>query len=402
MKRKLFWGATGVVAYTYAIFPLIVVVRARLRPRPHGSDDITPPVSLVVAARNEAGVIGAKLDNLLALDYPAEHLEIVIASDGSDDGSDEVVQAYAERGVRLLSRPREGKAPALNAAVAVSSGEILVFSDANSMYAPDALRALVRPFADPAVGGVAGDQRYVSAGAVGSIGAGELRYWDFDRILKEAESRAGNVISATGAIYAVRRALFSAVPEGVTDDFATSTAVIVQGARLVFAPDAVAYEPVAVSVGLELDRKVRVMTRGLRGVVVRRELLDPRRHGFYALQLFSHKVLRRMMVFPLILIAVTSPLLRRRAPVYRVVTFAQALFYAAGATGMLLADRPLGRRKPFVLAAFFCFVNLASLQATWNVVRGRRIDRWEPRRATAPVAPAPDARPAGRALSDAR
>jgi cellulose synthase/poly-beta-1,6-N-acetylglucosamine synthase-like glycosyltransferase len=380
VRRLFFWSAAGLLAYTYVLFPLLVLLRAALRPRPYESREITPTVTLVISAHNEAASIGAKLENLLSLDYPDDRLEVVIASDGSDDGTDELVRGYAERGVRLVSLPRVGKAAALNAAVAEAGGEVLVFSDANSIYASDALRTLVKPFADPAVGGVAGDQQYLSRDDADAIAAGEQRYWDLDRLLKAAESRAGSTISATGAIYAVRRSLFRSVPPGVTDDFFTSTEAIAQGYRLVFAADAVAYEPVAKTGEVEWGRKVRVMTRGLRAVLMRRELLDPRRHGFYAVQLLTHKLLRRTMVFPLALAAMSSPLLWRRGRIYRAATLAQAAVYGLGAGGLLLRDRPLGRRKAFMLPAFFCFVNAASLRAAWNVVRGHRIDRWEPQR----------------------
>ena len=380
MRRLLFWSAAGLLAYTYLFFPLLVLLRAALRSRPHESGEITPSVTLVISAHNEAASIGAKLENLLSLDYPDGRLEVVIASDGSVDGTDELVRGYAERGVRLISLPRVGKAAALNAAVAEARGEILVFSDANSIYAPGAVRALVRPFADPTVGGVAGDQRYLSRDGADAIASGEQRYWDLERRLKAAESRAGSTISATGAIYAVRRSLFRAVPPGVTDDFFTSTGAIAQGYRLVFETDAVAYEPVAKTGEVEWGRKVRVMTRGLRAVLVRRELLDVRRHSFYAVQLLTHKLLRRTMVFPLAVAAATSPLLWRRGRIYRAATLAQAVTYGLGAGGMLLRDRPIGRRKVFVLPAFFLFVNAASLRAVWNVVRGRSIDRWEPQR----------------------
>jgi cellulose synthase/poly-beta-1,6-N-acetylglucosamine synthase-like glycosyltransferase len=402
VRRLLFWSAAGLLAYTYLLFPLLVLLRAALRPRPYDSGEITPTVTLVISAHNEAASIGAKLENLLSLDYPEDRLEVVIASDGSDDGTDELVRGYAERGVRLVSLPRVGKAAALNAAVAGAGGEVLVFSDANSIYAPDALRALVKPFADPSVGAVAGDQRYLSRDGADAIASGEQRYWDFDRLLKDAESRAGSTISATGAIYAVRRPLFRSVPPGVTDDFFTSTGAIAQGYRLVFAADAVAYEPVAKSSEVEWGRKVRVMTRGLRGVLMRRELLDARRHGFYAVQLLTHKLLRRTMVFPLALAAGTSPLLWRRGRVYRAATLAQASVYGLGAAGLLLRGRPLGRSKAFMLPAFFCFVNAASLRAVWNVLSGRRIDRWEPQRPSAEPADAeaavpPTQAPPGRA-----
>lgn len=390
MRRILFWLGAGTLAYTYVLFPLLLLVRAAVRPRPHRVGEVTPAVTMVIAAHNEAASIGAKIENLLSLDYPEDRLEVVVASDGSDDGTADIVKGYAERGVRLLSLGRVGKAEALNAAVAAAGGEILVFSDANSIYAPDALRALVRPFADSAVGGVAGDQRYLAGDGADGIAAGEQRYWDLDRALKQAESLAGNTISATGAIYAVRRSLFSPVAPAVTDDFYVSTGVIAQGYRLVFAADAAAYEPVATTGDLEWQRKVRVMTRGLRGVLLRRELLDPTRHGFYSIQLLTHKLLRRTMVFPLALTAVTAPLLWRRGPVYRAATVAQASLYALGAAGLLLAGTRVGRHKAFALPAYFCFVNLASLQAVRNVVRGRRIERWSPRRDPEPAQVAHD------------
>jgi cellulose synthase/poly-beta-1,6-N-acetylglucosamine synthase-like glycosyltransferase len=386
VRRAVFWSAVGTVATTYVLFPAFVLARARLHPRPHGSAEITPFVTLIVAAHNEAADIGAKLENIIALDYPPDRLQVVIASDGSDDGTDDIVRRFAGSGVQLLSLPRAGKAAALNAAAAVAEGEILVFSDANSIYAEDALRALVKPFADPTVGGVAGDQRYVTDPASGPVSSGEQGYWDFDRVMKSAESSADNVISATGAIYAVRASLFGRVPEGVTDDFYTSTGVIAEGFRLVFAPDAVAFEPVARSANLEFSRKVRVMTRGLRAVLLRRALLNPRRHGLYSVQLFAHKVLRRVMVFPLAAIAVTSPLLWRRGGLYRTATLLQAGFYGLGGLGMMLSHRQVGRRKLLMLPAFFCFVNAAAARATWNAVSGRRIDRWEPQRTVDPEA----------------
>ena len=213
------------------------------------------------------------------------------------------------------------------------------------------------------------------------VAGGEQRYWDLDRAIKRAESRAGNAISATGAIYAVRRELFQPVPPGVTDDFATSTAVIAQGRRLVFAPGAVAFEPVARSGEDELERKVRVMTRGLNGVVVRRELLDPRRHGFYALQLVSHKVLRRLMALPLAVLAATSAAeARRLADVPRARGSRRARCTRPALHRARAARRPPERSRLLALPAYFCLVNLASLRAVWNLARHRDIDRWEPRR----------------------
>jgi cellulose synthase/poly-beta-1,6-N-acetylglucosamine synthase-like glycosyltransferase len=387
MSRLLFWLSWGLIGWTYVGFPAVVLARGRLRPRPHRTAPITPTVSIVIAARNEEASIGAKLDNLSALDYPADLLEVLIASDGSDDGTDDIVRAREHERLHLLAPGRVGKAAALNTAVARATGEILVFSDANSMFAPDAIRRLVEPFADPEVGGVAGDQRYAqdeAGGGEAAVAGGERSYWSLDRALKVAESLGGHVISATGAIYAVRRSLFREVPAAVTDDFATSTGVIAQGRRLVFAPDAVAYEAVGATAEVEFSRKVRVMTRGLNGVRVRRELLNPRRHGFYALQLFSHKVLRRLMAVPLLVLAITSTLLRGRSPFYALASASQIALYATGVLGLLAGRRPRARSKLVAAPTFFVLVNVASVQAVLNVVRGRNIAHWEPAsRATA-------------------
>lgn len=396
MSRLLFWLASALVAWTYLGFPLLVLARARLRPRPHRTADITPSVTVVIAAHEEAAAIGARIDNLLALDYPADRLQVVVASDGSTDATVAEARRRGDPRVTVLDLGRVGKAAALNAAVAAAQGEVLVFSDANTAYAPDAVRALVRPFADPEVGGVAGNQVYLSAAdggdpaAASAVGVGERSYWDLDRIVKEAESLGGSVISATGAIYAMRREHFRAVPDGVTDDFVTSTRVIDQGRRLVFEPRAVAFEPVAGSSGREYRRKVRIMTRGLRGVAVARRLLDPRRTGFYAVQLWTHKVLRRLMVVPLLLVAVATPGLWRHGPVYRLAALGQLAVYGLGAAGLAVRDRPAGRRPWFAIPAFFCLVNIASLHALWNLLTGERIDRWQPvRRTDLPGTPDP-------------
>lgn len=380
IRSILLRASVGLIIYTYLLFPLILLIRALVRPRPFEQRDAEPLVTLVIAAHNEAGSIGAKLDNTMSLDYPPAQLETIVASDGSDDGTNEIVEGYADR-VRLLALPRNGKASALNAAIAQASGEIIVFSDANSSFATDAVRALVRPFADPRIGGVAGNQRYrtVNDRQDGSA-AGEQAYWSFDRLLKIAESRAGNTISATGAIYAVRRSLVGTVPEGVTDDFAISSSIIAQGYRLVFAPNAVAYESAAGSGRAEFRRKVRVITRGLRGVLIRRELLNPFQYGFYALQLFSHKVLRRLMVIPLLLIASMTGTFWSRGGLFRLAAVAQAAFYLLAAAGIALEGSRSARRRILAAPAYFVMVNAASLVALWNLVRGRRIDRWDSQR----------------------
>jgi cellulose synthase/poly-beta-1,6-N-acetylglucosamine synthase-like glycosyltransferase len=382
MTAILFFFALAVLAYAYLGFPILLLARSRLVRRPHRSGDHEPTVSLIICAHNEVSSIGEKLENIRQLDYPSDRLEVIVASDGSTDGTDDLVRSRSDSGVRLLSLPRLGKIPTLNAAVAEARGEILVFSDANSMYERSAVRALVRPFVDSRVGGVAGDQRYAKAASVVDEGEGERAYWNIDRKLKQWQSVSGSVTSSTGAIHAVRRSLFRVVPSGVTDDFWISTNVVAQGTRLVFAGDAIAIEPAASSSGLEFDRKVRVMTRGLRGVWLMRELLDPFRHGFYSVQLLSHKVLRRLVFVPLAVLAVTAPLLWADGMIFRLATLGQSALYGAAALGGLIPSR--GRVSRIAsIPFFFCMVNAAAAVATVNLLRGKTIESWEPRREAA-------------------
>ena len=266
--------------------------------------------------------------------------------------------------------------------MAASSGEILVFSDANSMYAPDAIRELVRPFAAPEVGGVAGNQVYLKKkGDAGLTSAGEQSYWDFDRQLKQFQSKSGNVISATGAIYAIRRSLFHPVMGGVTDDFTISTDVIVQGdAAGLCARRHRLRTRSRVPVGWSLAARCGSSRAACVPSSCAAPCLNPFRYGFYSLQLFSHKVLRRLVVFPLLLLLVTSPFLWSKGLFYQLVTLGQALFYGFAALGWVM-DRTGSRRlKIFTIPFYFCMVNYASLLAALNVVRGNRIERWEPQR----------------------
>jgi cellulose synthase/poly-beta-1,6-N-acetylglucosamine synthase-like glycosyltransferase len=368
------------LAYTYVGFPALTLLRGLLRPRPFRTAATTPAASVVIAAYNEAAAIGAKLENLLELDYPRDRLEVVIASDGSDDGTNEIVRRYTQEGVRLLELARAGKARALNAAIESANGDILVFSDANSIYERGALRELVRPFSDPAVGGVAGNQRYRGQGGDDGVAIGERQYWDFDRLLKLAQSRAGSVTGATGAIYAVRRSLVRPVQGGVNDDLLNSLRVVAAGYRMVFTPAAVAHEPVSRSGDIEFARKVRVMVRGFRCVLTMRELLNPFQYGFFSVQLLSHKVLLRTMVLPLGILAGSSVLLWRSGTLYRAAAVGQAALYASGTAGILLSRRPLGRRRALALPAYFCLVNAASAKALWSLMRGGAVEQWETRR----------------------
>jgi glycosyltransferase involved in cell wall biosynthesis len=380
MKKFLFWGSLGLVLYTYVGFPLVVLLRGLVRQRPVTKADITPSVSMIIAVYNEAASIGAKLDNALSLDYPPEQLEIIVASDGSNDRTDEIVAGYADPRITFLDLPRMGKIPALNIAAAHAAGEILVFSDATSIFAIDALRALVRPFADPDVGAVGGVQYYGNGGGAGAATIGERLYWSFDGLLKRMQSQAGNMIAAGGAIYTIRRELYQPVPPGVGDDFVISTRAIAQGYRLVCEPAAVSSETIASSDRAEFRRKVRVIDQGLRGLWAVRELFNPLRYGFYAVQIFSHKLLRWSVPWQLLVLLGVSPGLWRAGRLYRLAALGQLALYGSALGALLLRRTPLAQRRAFKLLAipyYFCMVNVASLHAWLRLLSGRRIDMWD-------------------------
>ncbi len=383
MSAVLFWVAILLLAYAYAGFPLLVIVVGRLWGRPVHKDAVTPKLSVIIAAYNEESGIAARLDNVLACDYPPDQLEIIVASDGSSDATEDIVSAYANWRVRLLALPRRGKIRALDEAVRYASGDVLVFSDANIHFHPGALRALAANFADPAVGGVAGHSAYRVPAGGESSGAGEGLYWRYDLWLKGLESRTGSIVSAHGPLYAIRRELYRRPAEAaVTDDFAISTAVVEQGWRLVFEPEAFADEDAVTEAQREFRRKVRLMTRGWRSVALRRRLLNPFHYGFYSVVFFSHQVLRRLVPLLLLVLLGASSALAGRAPLYAAALIGQLAFYAVAAAGYYARRSEIGRLKPLMVPFYYCLANAAALLALLSFVRGQRIELWQPQRYT--------------------
>jgi cellulose synthase/poly-beta-1,6-N-acetylglucosamine synthase-like glycosyltransferase len=381
IAASLFWIALAFLVYAYGGFVLVVAAIGRWRKRRVRTAEISPHVSLIIAAYNEAAVIGERLENVLRLDYPRDRLQVIVAADGCSDDTEATVRRYQDRGVVLLSLPRRGKIPTLNAAAGRAVGEILVFSDANTMCEPQALRALVRNFADAEVGGVAGLTSYALAAGTESSGRGERLYWDYDTWLKRLESDAGSVVSAHGGLYAVRRSLFQPIRDfAVTDDFAISTAVVEQGYRLVFEPSARAVEFAVPEAAREFRRRVRLMTRGLRSVLLRRRLLNPWRYGFYSLVLFSHKVARRLAPIALLVLAATSVRLADGDQLFLAVVICQSVFYGLAVAGWALRRARIGGSKALYIPFFYCMANAASAVALFDLTRGKRIALWKPQR----------------------
>jgi len=377
----LFWAALGVVLYTYLGFPLLLSIRGLFN-RKVDKGEGTPALSMVIIAHNEENVIAEKLENVLSLDYPQHLLQVLVGSDGSDDATNEIVRRFEDRGVQLIACQRQGKIGTLNETVRHATGEILVFSDANSILADGTLRALASCFADPTVGAVAGDQRYTKDYG-NAAGLGERIFWNVDRFLKQMQTRGGNATSSTGAIHAVRSSLFSELPPGMSDDFIISTRAIAAGYRLVFEANAIAFEEVTPSDRREFKRKTRVIARGIRGMWHMRRLLNPFSFGFYSFQLFSHKVLRWSIIFILPLILATNALLLSHGTIYQMMFVLQLGFYGTALLAALLRNTKILRHRIVKLAAipyFFCLANMAAWYGWCEFFAGRKVDIWSSQR----------------------
>jgi cellulose synthase/poly-beta-1,6-N-acetylglucosamine synthase-like glycosyltransferase len=373
-----FWASVILIAYCFIGFPIFLAIRGLFFPKAIKLEPTySPQVSVIIAAYNEADNITKKIDSVLASNYDLANLEIIVASDGSTDGTNELVANFKKSGVRLLALPRQGKNSVLNQAVAVARGDILIFSDADSMLLPDSLQNLVSPFADPEIGGVAGDYRHASKSVKQE---GERAYWNYDRRLKQLQSAGGSVSGASGPLFAIRRSLFKPVPDGVTDDFYTVMQVISMHYRLVFQPTAIVFGPIAPSAQAEFNRKVRIITRGFRGIWLMRHLLNPFLYGSFAIQLFTHKLLRRLIAIPLILLAISAPLLWNNGAFYRVVTIIQLAFHLTAFIGFLLRNTQPGQSRIISLPFHFDMIYYASLVGLINALRGKRYAKWGPER----------------------
>ena len=377
----VFWAVVATIAYAYVGYAALTALAGWLLRRKVRREPTFPSMTVVIAAYDEGEGIEAKIHNVLSCRYPPSRLDVVIASDGSTDDTVERARSVGSPRVKVLDLPRRGKASALAEAVRHATGELLVFTDANAELDPEALAMMAFDFADPEVGGVAGNTTYRVPDDSESTDRGEDLYWRYDSWLKAMETRTGSTISAHGGLYAIRRELFRPVEDAaVTDDFAISTAVVEQGRRLVFESRAIAYEEPMGGGGAEFRRRVRLMTRGVRSVVLRRALLDPFRYGYYAVAFASRKVLRRLIPLSFPLLLGSSLALADTGFVYAAAAAAQLVLLALAALGWSLRRTAAGRSPVLCVPLYFCLANLASVVALWNVTRGSRIERWTPQR----------------------
>lgn len=378
LVELIFLSSLGLLFYIYFGYPLMLMLIGILAPWPVRKGSRFPSASVVIAAYNEEEIIERKLRNTLELTYPRNRLEIVIASDGSTDRTVSIARRYASQGIRVLDLPRRGKAEALNDGVLAATGEVIVFTDANSMLETESLRALVEDLGDPEVGGVCGNQRYRPADSDDVTGREESLYWQYDKAVKGLESRTGSIIAADGSLYAIRRSLYVPIDDpAVADDMAISTRVVLNGHRLVYEARAVTYEDAPARGRQEFLRKVRITNHSVRALLgLGRDLWLS---GFYSIKLLSHKLLRHLAPFWLIVLFSSNVLLLGTHPVCVSTWGCQVLFYVLAFLGWRLRETQPGRSRLLSVPYFFCFVNAAALLGVLSVLIGRSVMAWEPR-----------------------
>jgi len=374
MWQFVFWSSLALVLYSYAGYPLILFLVSKLRKgdkRAPASDQL-PRVCLLISAFNEEKVIRKKIENSLSLDYPRDKLTILVASDGSNDQTVEIVEDYADLGVRLFHRPvRAGKSAVLNAVVNTIRDEVVVFTDANAMFAEDALKRLVSHFADPEIGCVVGKLRYVERHTT-SVARGEGLYWRYEGMLSLLESSLHSVLVANGSIFAIRRDLFPDLYPEVANDFQIPIEIGAGGHGIVYEPRALAFEQSAMLWQEEFQRKVRIIVRGLSGLWRLRAKIT----GFRRWQFVSHKLLR-WAVGPILLATLVSNALLMRDSVFYTLTMTGQLFlYLAALNGWRM--RKTRKSHPlFYLPFYFTMVNLAAVVAFVKFLAGERRSVWE-------------------------
>jgi cellulose synthase/poly-beta-1,6-N-acetylglucosamine synthase-like glycosyltransferase len=375
--KFVFWSSAVALAYAYVGYPLLVWAVSRVRPRAVLRADYEPHVSVIITAYNEERDLADKLENALALDYPADKLEILVASDCSSDRTDEIARTFSTRGVRLHRQTeRLGKTAAQNAAVEIARGDIILFSDATTLYRKDVLRAILPNFADASVGCVAGKLVYVDPSS-SATGSGAKSYWGYETFLKTHESRACSLIGASGCLYAVRRSAYVPLYNEACSDFIIATKMVEQGLRAVYEPAAVCTEETNRRADKELRMRVRVIAQTYTDLWRHRALMNPLRGGFYSIELLSHKVMRYLVPVFLALTLLSSAALAPRSLFYAALVALQALFYLAAALGWLLERAGL-RVRLLALPAYFVLANVAAVVAFYKFARGERYARWEP------------------------
>jgi poly-beta-1,6-N-acetyl-D-glucosamine synthase len=367
--KSIFWLSAAIIAYTYFGYPAWLWLRKRLWSRPVKSGSYRPSISIVMVVRNEAPVLQRKLENLFALDYPSDHLEFIVVSDGSEDCTNQILTEYAQdpRVRAVVSPLARGKAAGLNEAVAIASGELVVFTDVRQYIEPPSVRLLAESFADPDIGCVSGELMLGNP-QTGETAKGMGLYWRMEKQIRELEAASASVVGATGAIYAVRRKFVVPLPpETILDDVFIPMNVIRQGARVTFQPMARAWDIPDLGRDREFARKVRTLSGNYQLLQLAPWLLS--RANPILFEFVSHKLMRLVAPFALVLTLVASFLLSQ--PMYKFAFWSQLAFYGLSVLAMVrLTPGPMTQVADAALT--FVTLNTAAIVAFVNFVTGRK------------------------------
>jgi cellulose synthase/poly-beta-1,6-N-acetylglucosamine synthase-like glycosyltransferase len=377
IAETLFWANLGILIYVYVGYPTILGGLALLVKRPKPEPGYHPRLSILIAAYNEETDIRRKVKETLALDYPADRMEVLVLSDASTDQTDSIVRSIIDPRVRLLRlEQRRGKTGAQNAGVRASSGEIIVFSDATTKYHPQALRYLACNYLDAKVGAVSGRYHYFDREGNSPTGPGTIAFWNYENLIKRLQSRIRTLTGCCGCIYSVRKSVYTELPDHIVSDLVQPLWVIKKGYRVVFESRALAYEETTKSASEEFAMRVRIITGGISGLMSVAELLKPWRHFWVAFQLLSHKVSRWLVPLFLPMLFATNAVLAIDSGVYRLAFVLQSLFYF---WALLAVWVPVNRWwKPLTVPLYFCTLNAAALMGLIGAWLGRQYSMWEP------------------------
>jgi poly-beta-1,6-N-acetyl-D-glucosamine synthase len=373
----LFWLTVVLILHTYIIYPLILFVlsKDKMNPICIKKEFYQPNVSLVVSVFNEEKALLNKKNNLKNLDYPKSHIEFIFGSDGSADKSVEILKIMSQEGMLFFEfKERRGKAAVINDLISKATGDIIVFTDANTEFEPSTIRELVKHFDDPTVGAVSG--HLILRSNKERSNAGEYSYWAFENKLKLMESRISSLLGATGGVYAIRKSLFDPLPTdiSVTDDFLIPMKILKKGFRTVYEPEAKAFEELESSIGGEFRRKVRIGAQNVNILPFIIPLLHPR-YGFISFSLWSHKILRWLVPFFLLVIILLLYILSDISQFYRIFYNIMLVFGGFGLFG-LIADMLKISIRYFGYPYYFLAMNFALCVGTFKAVFGLQRPTW--------------------------
>lgn len=373
----IFFTGVLLVFYIYCGYPLFIYLLAQIINRKVQKSNYQPKVTILIAAYNEADCIAKTIENKLALNYPKNRIEIIIISDSSEDGTDEIVTSFANQGVKLIRQtPRQGKTAALNLAIDQADGEIIVFSDANSIYDSKALQHLVDNFSDESVGYVTGKMVYVDENG-SMIGDGCSSYMKYENMLRSLETRTGSIVGVDGGIDAVRKSLHKKMNADQLPDFVLPLHIATQRHHIVYEPQAILKETSLSDSSSEYNMRVRVSLRAMWALLDMRHLFNISKYGFFSFKLISHKLLRYLAFIPLTAIFISNLSLLNEHSFYQFSFAAQIVFYICAILGHFSQSetKPLFLTLPY----YFMLLNISSAHAFWNFINGKKKVIWNPR-----------------------